>query len=85
MLRKLGNIFRMLMRLCYIKHGRVCWCCGSVCGFESTVSRGLFWCNHCFSRWGYLIKSDLSIGWRGIGRKNKIKAVKGYKAALEAA
>lgn len=65
--KKLGNMFRMMMRLCYTMHGHICWNCGQDCGFDSIISHKLFWCSDCYQKWGN-IKEPFKVSWKGIGK-----------------
>ena len=69
--KKLGNIFRTMMRLCYTKHGRICWNCGQDCGFDSVISHGLFWCSDCHRKWGH-IREPFKVNWKGIGKLDNL-------------
>ena len=72
---RLGDIFKKLSRLCYSKTAQAgfCWCCGSDVGMQSTLSRGLVWCNDCYRKWDFVIRDrKFLIDWRGVGYlKNK--------------
>lgn len=52
---KLGQFFHKVARYFYARVSGVCWNCGTNCGMNSTMARGYLWCNHCYSRWQFVI------------------------------